>query len=251
MTTTFRSILLVAAIAMFAQVTVGAMDFVLDNATRDQLNKGAREAYDQSQVYLDKVNYQPALDSLIAASEKQPDMPELCFLVGSFASYEARKHVGEEAIGLLRKAESAYEKVLDTQCFGSLRHADRLTAESSLAKVKAAIAGEADRDARIEKVAQAVIKSDADLIEKMRAARAAEIVAQNGLSGTPGQGGAVGGQNMGMGGGQNRGGNQGLAATLNNASRGSGASVTGGNLRGGAVVGGRSSGGNNGGRRGG
>jgi hypothetical protein len=235
MTTKFRSILLVAAIAMLASVAMGASDFALDKAVSDQMNKEAREAYDQSQAYLDKVNYPAALDSLIVASEKQPDMAELCFLVGAFACNEARKHMGEDAISVLHKAENAYEKVLDTQCFGNLRHADRQFAETALAKVKVAIATEADRDARIAKVAQTVIQSDKDLIAKLRAARAAELAAQA-ANGTlpPGQGANGMAPAAGAG-------NPGLAGALNNAVRGTGASVSGANMGGGAVVGGRPS----------
>lgn len=259
MTTRFRAILIMAAIAMLASVAMGASDFELNKAVCDQMNKEAREAYDQSQAYLDKVNYPAALDSLVVASEKQPDMAELCFLVGAFACNEARKHMGEDAVSVLHKAENAYEKVLDTQCFGNLRHADRQFAETALAKVKASIATEADRDARIAKVAQTVIQSDKDLIAKLRAARAAEIAAQTANGTLPvGQGAAGMAPIPGAGG---PGGMAGLPGALNNAVRGTGASVSGANMGGGAVVGGRpsmsgngiSSPGNNGGggRRGG
>lgn len=235
----FRSILLMAAIALVAPAIAGATDFALDKTSCDQMCREARQAYDQSQNLLDKVNYLPALDAMVLASEKQPDMPELGFLVGCFASYEARKHIGEDAIGILHKAESAYERVLDIP---NLRHADHLRAETALAKVKAAIAGEADRDARIEKTGQEVIQSAKDLVEKLRAAKAAELAAEaangtlppgNGMApvtAAPGAGGAGGGQ--------------GLPGALNNATRGSGSSVGTANMSGGAVTGGgRSSGG--------
>ena len=213
----FRFVLLAAAIALLAPVAARAADFALDDATRDQLCKEAREAYDRSQAYLDKVNYAPALDAMIVAAEKQPDLPDLGFLVGAFASNEARKCRGEEAIAFLHKAETAYEKVLDIP---SLRRTERLNAESALAKVKASIASEADRDARMQKTSQALIKSRTDLIEQLRTARAAEVAAQNALNapspnqGAPGTGrlGAGGGGRSGVNmGGSNMGGGRGMS----------------------------------------
>ena len=127
------------------------------DGVKDELNAEARKAYDAAFRQLDYINYEQALEHFIEAAAHEKQRRDLRFLTAELAIFQARKRTGAEALGLLQKAATSYNEIVN------MDRATRFEKDRAflrLEKVKSMIAGQAERDARREKILVQIIEDD-------------------------------------------------------------------------------------------
>jgi len=147
----FRLFLTVALVVALSSAAVQALEFKLTEEEVNDLGEEAREVYQKAQRYLDRIDYGMALGCFIQAKDLAAGHTGIRFEIGEIAKAEARKQMGEKAVELLRKAESAYTEIVAME---KIKQHEKKRAQTYLNKVKKLIASQAERDARREEIAR-------------------------------------------------------------------------------------------------
>jgi len=151
-------------IAMTTLIAMTSSSWAVDPSVTDEEEKGlsapAREAYRKGLDALDHIRPDKAIEALTTAQKIDTRNIPIRFLVAGLAVSEAKKKMGDEAIGLFRIAETAYNEILAMQNKGA-KPSEIRRAQLGQEMVKDLIIKQAERDAKRMKVGRDIIKERA------------------------------------------------------------------------------------------
>jgi hypothetical protein len=142
-------------IAMTTLIAMTSSSWAVDPSVTDEEEKGfsapAREAYRKGLGALDHIRPDKAIEAFTTAQKIDTRNLPIRFLVARLAVSEGKKKMGDEAIGLFRIAETAYNEILAMQNKGA-KPSEIRRAQLGQETVKDLIIKQAERDAKRMKV---------------------------------------------------------------------------------------------------